>query len=158
MNQINKELIKIRQANQHDLRHIIDLLADDDIGKTRELNTINIAAEYQVAYNRITADSNHMLIVMEYMSEIIGTLQFIIIPTITLKGCIRAEVEGVRIKSNYRSCGLGKILFAWVKQTAIDNGCGLIQLATNRNRPLAQKFYQSIGFVDSHCGMKLMLK
>jgi GNAT superfamily N-acetyltransferase len=117
-----------------------------------------IAQCYVTAYNRIKNDPNHILVVMEYNQEIIGTLQFILIQTLTLQGCLRAEIEGVRIKSNYRSFGLGKILFDWVKKTATIHGCGLIQLTTNNTRIEAQKFYSSIGFTNSHTGMKMMLK
>jgi hypothetical protein len=34
-------------------------------------------------------------------------------------------------------------------------GCGLVQLTTNRQRPDAQRFYEKLGFVPSHVGMKL---
>lgn len=160
MKTIELDKVKIRLANDNDLCAIVNLLADDELGKTREVNVESqeVPECYAIVYDRIKNDPNHMLAVMDYNDEIIGTLQLIIIPTLTHQGCIRAEVEGVRIKSNYRNFGLGKLFFSWVKKTAIANGCGLIQLTTNKDRKAAKIFYESIGFIESHCGMKLWLK
>jgi len=36
-------------------------------------------------------------------------------------------------------------------------GCRLAQLTTNRSRPDARRFYESLGFEASHEGMKLTL-
>lgn len=159
MQKLDLTQVKIKLASKNDLSAIINMLADDELGKTREINIINqiIPESYLNAFNQIKSDANHMLIVMEYDSEIVGTLQLIIIPTMTLKGCIRAEVEGVRIKSSYQNLGLGKLMFDWVKTAALEKGCGLIQLTTNKSRVSAQNFYKKIGFVESHYGMKMKL-
>lgn len=160
MEPVDLDKVQIRLAKEDDLSAIINLLADDALGKTREIAIIDqeIPTSYLNAYSKIKDDPKHMLVVMDYNSEIVGTLQLIIIPTLTLQGCIRAEVEGVRVKANYRRFSLGKILFRWVKETAIANGCGLIQLTTNKNRSDALCFYESLGYAHSHCGMKMLLK
>ncbi|MDQ5922201.1 MAG: hypothetical protein QG673_2260 [Pseudomonadota bacterium] len=161
---IDLDKIKIRLADESDLAAVVNLLADDELGKNREVVDDNrntdygVSKNYLTAYNRIKNDPNHMLVVMDYFDEIVGTLQFIIIPTLTFNGCTRAEIEGVRIKSAYRQLGLGKFFFKWVKETALKNNCGIIQLTTNNARVGAQSFYKSLGFVDSHCGMKMMLE
>lgn len=159
MHKIDFGQIKIRLANDYDLGAIVKLLADDELGKSREytITDKDIPDCYLKAFDLIKANPNTMLVVMEYNGEIIGTLQLIIIPTLTLKGCIRAEVEGVRIRSDLQNLGLGKLLFDWVKKTAIENGCSILQLTTNNDRVKAQSFYKSIGFIDSHCGMKMVL-
>jgi GNAT superfamily N-acetyltransferase len=36
-------------------------------------------------------------------------------------------------------------------------GCGLVQLTTDRSRTDAHRFYERLGFVPSHVGMKLDL-
>ena len=36
-------------------------------------------------------------------------------------------------------------------------GCGLVQLTSDKQRPEARRFYESLGFVASHEGMKLAL-
>ncbi len=41
---------------------------------------------------------------------------------------------------------------------ARQDGCGLVQLITDRSRHDAHRFYQRLGFVASHEGMKLPLE
>lgn len=157
---INLDKINIRESSINDLKEIIFLLSEDDeLGKTRESGIINdeIPECYLKAYLQIKDSRNCMLIVAEYNNEIIALLQIIFIPTLTYNGTLRAEVEGVRVKSNYRSLGIGRLMFQYVKELAITKKCGLIQLTTNKSRIDAQKFYKSIGFIDSHCGMKIKL-
>jgi GNAT superfamily N-acetyltransferase len=36
-------------------------------------------------------------------------------------------------------------------------GCGLVQLTTDQRRADAHRFYERLGFVASHLGMKLAL-
>lgn len=159
MQKLNLNQVVIRLATDNDLTAIIQLLADDELGKQRE--TLLVEREipncYLKAFKLIKSNPDTMLVVMEYMNEIIGTLQLIIFPTLTLQGCIRAEIEGVRIKTSFQRLGLGKLMFQWAKNTAIERGCGLLQLTTNKSRISALNFYKSIGFIDSHNGMKMKL-
>ena len=159
MQKLDLDHVQIRLATDNDLTAIIQLLADDELGKQREAQLIEkeIPYSYLKAFQLIKSNPNTMLIVMEYMGEIIGTLQLIIFPTLTLQGCIRAEVEGVRIKSTFQKLGLGRLLFNWVKDKAVEEGCNLLQLTTNKSRVSANKFYRSIGFIDTHNGMKMKL-
>jgi len=50
---------------------------------------------------------------------------------------------------------------AWMMSAALDYGrskdIGIVQLTTNKQRPMAKQFYESLGFEASHEGMKLML-
>ncbi len=64
-------------------------------------------------------------------------------------------VEGVRVNKKYRGQGIGRKLFQWAIQRAKDKDCHLIQLTTDKQRPDAIKFYESLGFIPSHEGMKL---
>jgi GNAT superfamily N-acetyltransferase len=66
----------------------------------------------------------------------------------------RALVEAVRVRSDLRSRGIGEALMAHAEQRARAAGCGLIQLTTDRQRLAAHRFYERIGYVPSHIGMK----
>lgn len=148
----------IRHTKSSDLRSIVTLLTDDELGKTRELLSLNdkeVAECYLNAYNAMLENSYQRLIVMEIGSEIVGVLELTFIPSLTRQGSLRANVEGVRVKSNWRGQGLGKKLFEYVKQVAQDKGCKLIQLTTDNQRIHAKRFYESLGFVSSHIGMKM---
>jgi GNAT superfamily N-acetyltransferase len=49
-------------------------------------------------------------------------------------------------------------MFEWAIERSRDRGCHLVQLTTDKARPDAKRFYESLGFVASHEGMKLQLK
>jgi GNAT superfamily N-acetyltransferase len=48
-------------------------------------------------------------------------------------------------------------MFEWAVDRARARGCHLVQLTTDKTRPEAKRFYEALGFVASHEGMKLHL-
>jgi GNAT superfamily N-acetyltransferase len=48
-------------------------------------------------------------------------------------------------------------MMGWAIEEARRRGCGLVQLTTDKARPDAHRFYERLGFVASHQGMKLRL-
>ena len=56
-----------------------------------------------------------------------------------------------------RGEGIGEKLFLDAIERARKAGCGLVQLTTDASRPDAHRFYERLGFVASHVGMKLSL-
>ncbi len=68
----------------------------------------------------------------------------------------RARRRGAR-GGALRSSGVGRRLFQWAIERARERGCHLIQLTSDKARPDAIRFYESLGFVASHEGMKLHL-
>ena len=46
-------------------------------------------------------------------------------------------------------------MLTWAIEEARRRGCRLIQLTTDKQRPDAHRFYERLGFVASHEGMKL---
>ena len=67
------------------------------------------------------------------------------------------EIEGVRVAAACRSSGLGKAMLEHAVRRARSRGCRLVQLTTDKSRPEARRFYESLGFVATHEGMKLQL-
>jgi GNAT superfamily N-acetyltransferase len=86
-----------------------------------------------------------------------SVLQLTYIPSISRLGSWRAVIEGVRVDSSRRSSGIGRKLFAWAIERARSRGCMLLQLTSDKSRIDAIRFYESLGFVASHEGMKLQL-
>ena len=43
-------------------------------------------------------------------------------------------------------------------EMARERGCAMVQLTTDKSRADAHRFYESLGFVTSHDGMKLTLE
>ncbi|MEL6484650.1 MAG: GNAT family N-acetyltransferase, partial [Bacteroidota bacterium] len=65
-----------RKATEKDVKAIVEMIADDELGKTRENFKIPLPQEYLDAFNNINGDSNQELIVVEDDTmEIIGTMQ-----------------------------------------------------------------------------------
>lgn len=151
------ENLNFRRATVADLPQIVEMLADDFLGKQRERFESPLPESYLRAFEEIDSDENNELIVVEQNGEIIGTLQLTFIPSISFQGGKRAQIESVRVASNVRGQGIGKKMFEWAIQRAREENCRMIQLSTNNDRAEAQRFYENLGFKASHIGMKLYL-
>lgn len=150
--------IRIREARIEDLSAIVSLLADDPLGSARESAEDPLPEAYDRAFAEIESDPRQTILVAEVDGCVVGTLQLSILPNLTYGGRRRAQVEGVRIASEARGTGIGRGLMDRAKQLARDAGCHMLQLTTNRQRPQAVHFYERLGFVDSHHGLKLYLQ
>jgi len=150
--------LHFRKATKKDVYYIVQMLADDPLGQLRENFIDPLPEKYYVAFEKINGDSNQDLMIIENdEKEIIGTLQLSFIPYLTYQGGIRAQIEAVRIHKKYRGKGLGQQFFQWAIQRAKEKGAHVLQLTTDKKRPDAIKFYNKLGFVASHEGMKLHL-
>jgi GNAT superfamily N-acetyltransferase len=149
--------LMFRSATLADLPAIIALLADDKLGQGREDATDPPNAAYLAAFGAIDADTNQFLAVVEEAGRVIGCLQLSFIPGLSRLGMWRGQIESVRIAADRRGDGLGRQMFVWAIDQCRAHGCGLVQLTTDNQRPDARRFYESLGFVASHEGMKLAL-
>ena len=147
-----------RKAEERDLPDIVKMLADDELGSKREDCRDPLPKSYHNAFQNILQDKNQELIILEnFNKDVIGTLQLTFIPYLTYRGGLRAQIEAVRIQKKFRGEGFGKKIFKWAIKRSIDRGAHLVQLTTDKQRPDAIEFYKSLGFRDSHIGMKLHL-
>jgi GNAT superfamily N-acetyltransferase len=152
-----KSRLDYRLAVESDLPTIVGMLADDQLGASREDFRMPLPQSYLAAFRKIIEDENQELTVVELDREIAATFHLSFIQYLTYRGGIRAQIEAVRVKSGLRGKGLGKEIFQYAIQRAKDKGAHLIQLTTDQQRPDALRFYQQLGFVNSHNGMKLHL-
>lgn len=151
--------MNFRKATEIDLPIIVAMLADDDLGKKRENFSLPLPDEYTTAFKNITSDINQELIVVENEStEIIGTLHLTFIQYLTYRGGIRAQIEAVRIRKDQRGLGIGRTMFQWAIDRAKARKAHLLQLTTDKQRPKALKFYETLGFKATHEGMKMHLE
>ncbi len=152
----NNIKIKFRRATEKDVYSIVEMIADDELGKRRENFQTPLPQEYMEAFKNIGSDKNQELIVLENeKSEIIGTLQLTFIQYLTYRGGIRAQIEAVRIRKDQRGLGIGKKMFEWAIERSKERKAHLLQLTTDKKRPEAIKFYEDLGFRSSHEGMKI---
>jgi GNAT superfamily N-acetyltransferase len=145
-----------RKATQNDLMNIVGMLANDPLGALRE--DLQHPEKYQRAFEIITKDDNQELMVFENESgEIIGTFHLTFIQYLTHQGSIRAQIESVRVREDERGKGIGEKMFRWAIQRAKEKGAHLVQLTSDKKRPDAIRFYERLGFIASHEGMKLLI-
>ena len=150
--------LRIRRALAVDLPAIVRLLADDPLGAQRERLEDPLPVSYRRAFEAIERDPNNELVVAEGENGIaVAVLQLSFTPGISHQGGWRATIEGVRVDSRLRGCGLGHELLRWAIERARQRGCHQVQLTTDKTRTAARRFYDSLGFVASHEGMKLTL-
>lgn len=148
--------MKFKKATEKDLPLIIEMIADDALGSKRENYTVPLPQTYYDAFERIDSDANQELTVVESETgQIIAVFQMTFIPYLTYQGGIRAQIEGVRVHKEHRGLGIGKIIFDWAIQRAKERNAHLLQLTTDKKRPDAIRFYESLGFKSTHEGMKM---
>ncbi|MBP0902610.1 GNAT family N-acetyltransferase [Mariniflexile gromovii] len=149
----------LRKATKNDISAIVELMADDDLGKKRENFQTPLPKQYLTAFEKINADTNQELMVVEDENhEVIGTFQLTFIQYLSYSGGIRAQIENVMIRKDQRGLGIGKRMFEWAINRAKERHAHVLQLTSDKQRPRAIKFYEDLGFVASHEGMKLHFK
>lgn len=150
--------LTFRDATADDVLSIVRMYADDALGESREDASEPLGEGYLDAFHEIDADPRHRLVVVIQDGDIVGTLQLSFLPHLVLRGGRRAQIEAVRVRSDRRGTGLGKVMFEWAIEHARLGGCRLVQLTTNTDREDAHRFYAELGFEPTHIGMKLVLK
>ncbi len=150
--------VSFRVATADDLPALVGMLADDHLGAQREDFSDPLNPAYIAAFNRIDADPHNELVVAVVDNAIVGTLQITIIPNLSFIGSPRCLIEAVRVSSDLRGQGIGGQMMNYAIDRAREEGCVMVELASNLKRPDAIRFYKRLGFDPSHQGFKLMLK
>jgi GNAT superfamily N-acetyltransferase len=155
---LGSSAVVLRRAKADDLPAIVNLLAADQLGAVRDgVRTAADLEAYQRAFRVIDQDPAHILLVAESGRDVVATMQLSFIPGLARRGAWRAQIEAVRVHEAYRGHGLGAAILAWAIDEARLRGCALVQLTTDKSRTGAHRFYERLGFVASHEGMKLAL-
>lgn len=147
--------LTFRAATADDVPAIVAMLADDHLGAQRE--SLDNLGPYLAALTQITADPRLMQVICERDGAIVGTMQISITPGLSHKGASRATIEGVRVAADMRGGGIGRQMILWAIDYARDHDCSMVELTTNKTRDDAHRFYERLGFEQSHFGYKLKL-
>jgi GNAT superfamily N-acetyltransferase len=151
-------MVQFRAASRADVPAILRLLADDEITRGRDgVVPEGEDAAYWAAFDAIDADPRNELIVADEDGAVVGTCQLTFTPSLSRRGAERMTIEAVRVRLDLRDRGIGRAMMLWALARARERGCGLAQLTTDKRRTDAHRFYESLGFVASHEGMKLAL-
>ncbi|MDP3559022.1 MAG: GNAT family N-acetyltransferase [Legionellaceae bacterium] len=147
-----------RKAVLSDLPAIVNLLIEDELGQTREKVGDVIDQRYINAFQRIDTDPNqYLMVVVSAEQQIIATCHLTIMPSLTFIGSNRMQIEAVRVSSRDRGQKIGEWMMSAALKWAKANHVSMIQLTTNKKRPRAKQFYERLGFIATHEGMKLFL-
>ncbi len=151
--------VVLRRARRADVAAIVGLIAADQLGATRDgvRDQADLDA-YERAFQAIDADPAHILMVADRAGEVVGTMQLSFLPGLARRGALRAQIEAVRVAASTRGTGLGAAMMQWAIDEARRRDCALVQLTSDKARADAHRFYQRLGFVASHEGMKLKLR
>lgn len=147
---------EVRAARRTDVHAIVQMLADDQLGATRD--AADDLEPYLRAFDQIEADPNQYLLVAADDEDLpIATLQLTMIPGLARRGSLRGQIEAVRVHSAHRGSGLGRFLVQWAVDESRRRGCALVQLTSDKSREDAHRFYKNLGFTSSHIGFKQQL-
>jgi ribosomal protein S18 acetylase RimI-like enzyme len=149
--------LTFRRGTAADLPTVVAMLADDALGAARERAETPLPVCYADAFAAMEQQGGNELLIGEINGEVVACLQLIILPGISLQGATRAQIEGVRVASAHRGQRLGEALVREAMARARRAGCTMMQLSSNASRTDARRFYERLGFVASHIGMKCPL-
>ncbi len=118
----NAPTLVFRRAVIADLRTIIHLLHDDDLGHGRESKNEEHYPLYEEAFRKISEDLNQYLLVAESDDEIVGTCHLTFIPSLTFQGSMRMNIEAVRVRPHRRGQGMGEQMVQHAIQMSKEKG------------------------------------
>ncbi|RNI24285.1 GNAT family N-acetyltransferase [Flexivirga caeni] len=147
--------LRVVEAGPEHVPQIVALLADDVLGRERETGSPEGYAE---AHAAIAADpSEHLLVLLDEQDQVVATLQLGFVRSLSRGGALRAQIEAVRVSGTLRGRGVGHAFLEFAIEVARGEGAVLVQLTSDLQRAGAIQFYESLGFVHSHAGLKLAL-
>lgn len=150
--------ISIRPARCDDVPAIVNMLADDFLGRVREVMTDPVSDTYLQAFDEIAKDARNALMVAESADgAVIGCLQITFIPGLSYRGAQRALIEDVRVDAKHRGRRVGHRMMEWAIEEARRRRCCLIELFAHETRAAALRFYGDLGFEQHHRGLRLSL-
>lgn len=148
----------VRRAVEQDLDAILELMLNDPIRKAENAPAAEDHTPYVHAFRTIDADPAQLLVaVVDETDTVVATMQLTFIPGLARAGATRLNVEAVRVDERLRGNGLGSAMMKWAVEEGRRRGVALIQLTSDKAREDAHRFYERLGFSQSHLGFKLML-
>ena len=148
----------IREARERDIASIVALFAADALGGHGDTAAPDALPDYVIAFQLIAASPNDTLYVAELGGEIVGTFQTTMIVSMNGRGSKKLTIEAVQTRSDMRGKGIGTAMMRFAIEQARAADVRLVQLTSNKARADAHRFYERLGFVQSHAGFKMKLR
>lgn len=145
----------IREARAEDLEALLQMLNEDAIREVTE--SLGDLAPYARALDEILAADHSTVLVGELHGRPVATAQVTWQRRLMYHAGLVCQIESVRVVSRLRGQGLGRQLMEWIVDDARARGCARVELTSNALRSDARRFYEGLGFIASHVGLKLYL-
>lgn len=147
----------VRPATEHDLPRIVELLQQLSLDDRREDLGPPLPDVYVDVFRRLEADPGQHLLVVEDDERIVGSVTVIVSPNLSHKGTPWAEVENMVVDDAARGRGHGEALIREAIEIARRAGCYKLTLTSNNQRTGAHRFYERVGFKQTHRGFRISL-
>lgn len=151
------DAVAIRLATAEDLPAVVGLHAADAAGAHGDAWTPDAAPDYRAAFAAIAAHPDHALYVAEHGGAVVGTFLLSVLPGLTGRGLLHAQLRAVQVRADLRSLGIGARMVAFAEREARARGAGVMELMSNLARVDAHRFYAREGYARSHAGFKKRL-
>ncbi len=148
----------VRTARFEDLETVVRLFAIPDEGNKKDENpALPLDPCYAEALAEVSRDPNNALWVADVGGRVVGAYQLTMIRHVAYRGGRVAQIENVIVDPAFRGSGIGTRMMHHAMAQAREGKCFRVQLTSNTVRTRAHAFYERLGFVASHRGMKLAL-
>jgi len=148
--------LHVRRATEADLGRVVELLLLGALPGAPPKEDPADLAPYRAALAEIEGAGGCVL-VAEAGGQVIGVCQLVVFRQLQGRGGSCAELESVHVHPDHRGAGVGRALVGAAVDRARALGCYRVQLTSNAARTDAHRFYERLGFVPSHLGLKLAL-
>lgn len=149
---------RLRKAVESDVGPIVELIARDQLRAAVESAAPERRGPYLAAFRAIDADPAHLLCVVDDAAGVVvATMQLTFLPGLARSGATRLQIEAVRVDEELRGLGLGSAMISWAVAEGRRRGAALVQLTSDNSRGDAHRFYERLGFTQSHAGFKMQL-
>lgn len=149
--------VVIDLAVEEDLPAIVAMHAADAVGGHGDAWTAETEADYLAAFATLRAHPDHALYVARHDGTVVGTFLLSLLPGLTGRGMLHAQLRSVQVRADLRSLGIGARMVAFAEDEARSRGAGVVELTSNMRRTQAHAFYERLGYAKSHAGFKKRL-
>lgn len=149
--------VRIDEATRADLPAIVSILARETMFGVRDSADPADLPDYECAFAQIAADPRATLYVARLDGRVVGTFQLVFFRALLRHGTLLAHAEAVQVDPEMRGRGVGRAMMDFAIAEARRRGAGSLQLASNKQRLDAHRFYERAGFEKRLDGFKIDL-
>ena len=149
--------IIFRKAIKADLPAIIALHEADEVGGHGDAWTPENIPAYEMAMDALLADPGEHLFVAEEQGAVIGSMIATVLVELTGRGRPHILFRSIQIAPTHRSRGIGAAMMAYVEEESRQGGAVIAELTSSIKRKDAHRFYDRLGYAQSHLGFKKKL-